>query len=555
MPHQIFNIYPGKYREKIDRAVRLLEVQRIIERIKNIDFTIWKTDPAEISNRLGWLKSPETMLEALPGIRSFAEDISRSGISKVVLVGMGGSSLAPEVFSRTFEKKKGFPDLLVLDTTDPDAIHAIEKKISLKRSLILVATKSGGTVETISLMKYFYNRLVNAVGEEEVGSRFAAITDPESGLEKMARSLKFRKIFLNDPDIGGRYSALSYFGMVPAALIGVDIATILKRAKDFSERTFSSGDQAALHLGAMIGLLASEGRDKLTLIGDKTWQYFGPWVEQLVAESTGKEGKGILPVEGEGELQPEDYTPDRCFVVISETSGSMTGAGLRKAGYPVFDMLAGAKENIGIQFFLWEIATIVAGHFLHINPFDQPDVEAAKIKARELMDRYKKTGELEHPKIGYYDRNFDFYGDVTGSSVQDIIRKFFSKNRQKGAYLSIQAYLPPDRNIDLILQGLRAKLRNAFNCVTTVGYGPRFLHSTGQLHKGDGGRGIFLQILNMPSSDLEIPDEAGKRNSAITFGTLRNAQAFGDREALISAGRKVMTVVIKSDPVNLLLLV
>ena len=554
MPHQIFNIYPGKYREKIDRAVRSLEVQKITERIKKTDFTVWKPDPAEISNRLGWLKSPETMLGALSEIRTFAADISRSGISKVVLVGMGGSSLAPEVFARTFEKKKGYPDLLVLDTTDPDAIQSVEKKIIPKRSLILVATKSGGTVETISLMKYFYNRLAISVGED-VGSRFAAITDPGSGLEKMAKSLKFRKIFLNDPDIGGRYSALSYFGMVPAALIGIDIATILQRAKDFSEQVLIDRDQAALHLGVMIALLADEGKDKLTLIGDATWQYFGPWVEQLIAESTGKEGKGILPVEGEGELPPDRYTSDRCFVVISETSGSMTGAGLRKAGFPVFDMLAGAKENIGIQFFLWEIATIVAGHLLDINPFDQPNVESAKIKARELMDKYKATGELEHPEIGFSDNNFEIYGDVTGSSVQDIIRKFINKNRQKGGYISVHAYMPADHNSHQILQGLRDKLRHAFNCVTTFGYGPRFLHSTGQLHKGDGGKGIYMQILNMSSSDLEIPDEAGKSDSSITFGTLKKAQAFGDREALIAAGRKVLTVVIKSDPVNLLLLV
>jgi len=550
MSETYYEFYPGKFEKKINAALKRIDEQHIIDRIRKHDHTVWKEYPNEITNRLGWLDSPDNTQDIIPEIDSFVQEICQSKFSNILLLGMGGSSLAPEVLGRMFARREGYPALIVLDTTDPDTIHAMETQIDLEHTFFLVATKSGGTVETISLMKYFYNRVIDIAGPDQAGSFFGAITDPGSGLEKEARLLHFRKVFLNDPTIGGRYSALSLFGMVPAALSGIDISLILKKASEFARQTLSGTDRSAVVLGTALGVLAAEGRDKLTIIGEAHWLELGPWIEQLIAESTGKEGKGILPVVHEGQLNPADYTADRIYIFLENEDKSAIKPlkeGLVKAGHPVIALLAGAPENIGIQFYMWEMATVIAGHCMQINPFDQPNVESAKEKARQLMGIYKQTGKIQHPEKICSDRNFDLYGEISGANPAEILNVFISSNRRPGGYIAIHAYIPYDPKSDAVLYGMRDKIRNKYNMTTTVGYGPRFLHSTGQLHKGDAGRGIFLQILSRPVQDKGIPDVPGKKDGYISFGNLKDAQAFGDREALISSGRKVLTIVLKND--------
>ncbi len=553
-----YEFHAGKFKNKINAGLKKIDEQHIIERIKKHDHTVWKADPGEITNRLGWLNSPEITGQMIPEIDSFVAEICQAKFSSILLLGMGGSSLAPEVLARMFGRREGYPALIVLDTTDPDTIHAVEAQIDLKHTFIMVATKSGGTVETISLMKYFYNRVIDIAGPDQAGSFFGAITDPGSGLEQQAKILHFRKVFLNDPTIGGRYSALSLFGMVPAALTGIDISLILKKASDFARQTLSKRDRSAVMLGTALGILAGEGRDKLTLIGEAHWQELGPWIEQLIAESTGKEGKGILPVVHESKLDPAEYTVDRSFIFLANKDKSDLNElkeGLIKAGHPVVGLPAGAPENIGIQFYMWEMATIIAGHFLQINPFDQPNVESAKVKARKLMEIYRQTGKIQHPQDRFSDRNFDFYGEISGANPAEIVSTFINSHLQPGGYIAIHAYTSYGAESDAILFRMRDHLRNKFKITTTIGYGPRFLHSTGQLHKGDAGKGIFLQILSKPVQDKGIPDVPGKKEAYISFGTLKNAQAFGDREALISSGRKVLTLVLKNDLKDLISLI
>ena len=453
----------GGYQAAVDEALKDLKKNNIMPRIWNRDHTVWKDDPAEITNRLGWLDSPQNMRAAVDEINAFVKDVRTAGFTHALLLGMGGSSLAPEVFRLTFGIKDGFLDLDVLDSTDPGAVAAGEARSDPSKTLYLVSTKSGGTVETFSFLKHFYNIVRETVGEQGAGNHFAAITDPGSGLEETARTLKFRKTFLNDPNIGGRYSALSYFGLVPAALIGLDLDQILDRAAAMAAHAGSGnrtadGDNTAAWLGVTMGELARAGRDKLTLITSPALAHFGAWAEQLIAESTGKEGKGILPVAGETIGPPAHYSNDRLFVYLrlkdDSTWDSEVGA-LVENGHPLVQLDLDDLYDLNGEYFRWEVATAVAGMRMGINPFDQPNVEAAKILAREMVAAYQKAGKLPELQPSLQTDSANVYADVPGADLRQIFANFFNQADTSATplnYVAVQAYVTPSAATDAALQ-------------------------------------------------------------------------------------------------------
>ena len=532
----------GNYQNVVDAALADLRDNAIMARIWKHDHTAWKPDPTEITNRLGWLHSPQVMLEAIPEITALVDAVRAEGYMHALLLGMGGSSLAPEVFRFTFGVKSGYLDLAVLDSTDADAVQAHAKRLDPAKTLFLVSTKSGGTVETFSFFKYFYNLTAAKIGQEKTGAHFIAITDPGSGLAETAKKYNFRKTFLNDPNIGGRYSALSYFGLVPAALIGVDLKMLLEGAQQMAEDS-KSGDNSSSHLGAIMGELAVAGRDKVTLIASPPIQYFGAWAEQLIAESTGKEGKGILPVDGEEIGAPNIYANDRLFAYLRLAGDATYDAkveALRQAGHPVVQLNLHDVHDIGGEFFRWEIATIIASRRLQINPFDQPDVESAKVLARQMVAAYQQEGKLPESTPSLQAKDVAIYSNLVTKNLNEALTKFLAQAQSGRSYVALQAYVQPTPETEAALKNLRTKIQTRLRVATTVGYGPRFLHSTGQLHKGDAGNGLFIQFTADPMQDAPIPDEAGASKSSMTFGVLKLAQALGDRQALLEAKRRVI---------------
>jgi glucose-6-phosphate isomerase len=537
----------GPYQGMVEKALVELRDNRVMSRIWTRDYTVWKPEATEIANRLGWLHSAEVMGDNVQRLQSLADAVRAGGYTHALLLGMGGSSLAPEVFRKTFGVKEGYLDLAVLDSTDPGTVLSHAERLDPARILFIVSTKSGTTVETFSLFKFFYNWVSDALDAQKAGEHFIAITDPGSPLVDLAAQHNFRATFLNDPNIGGRYSALSYFGLVPAALIGMDIPTLLDRAMTMVRSCESSncpvaGNNSGGRLGVVLGELSKAGRDKVTLIASSQLASFGDWAEQLIAESTGKEGKGILPVVGEVVGSSANYAEDRVFVHVRLDGDETHDAALvelKKAGHPIVRLSLHDPYDLGGQLFLWEMAVAVAGHCLDINPFDQPNVEAAKVLARGIAAQYKEKGSLpaETPFLEHED--IAVYGEMRGSSPGEALIAFLAQAKA-GAYIALQAYLQPTAETSLALQNLRTKLRNRFRLATTVGYGPRFLHSTGQLHKGDAGRGLFIQFTADDPRDVPIPDEAGSSASSITFGVLKAAQAIGDRQALLNAGRQII---------------
>ncbi len=541
-----------------------LKADRVIEWIWERDHSVWSAIPTEISNRLGWLHSHRVMAEKLPEIVNFIEQIRAEGFNQALLLGMGGSSLAPEVFRKIFGVWDGYLDLDILDSTDPGAILEKEKNIDLHKTLFIVSTKSGGTVETLSLMKYFYNKSLHSPGRERAGKHFIAITDPGSGLEETAKELAFRKVFLNDPDIGGRYSALSYFGLVPASLIGVDLKRLLQSAEVMAmkAREFGlpvKGNNTPAFLGTILGALSKKGRDKVTFIASPELMPFGMWLEQLLAESTGKAGKGILPVVGETIRSPETYAGDRLFVYFRLNGDSTYDdkvEKLKEAGHPVIRLSLQDIYGLGGEMFRWMMATAVAGWSMGINPFDQPNVESAKVLTRKIITKYREKGELHLPGPDFKFDNVEVYLGSENPGAEDLKQiwhdffKLANRDKIKGrglSYVAIQAYLQPCPETDLALQGLRNKIGALYQMAVTVGYGPRFLHSTGQLHKGDAGNGLFIQLTSKSSQDVPIPDQPGSDHSTISFDLLKSAQALGDRQALLEAGRKVIRFHLEGD--------
>ena len=527
----------GPFEGRVAAAVTGLRDHKIMRRIWAHDHTVWRPDPDEISDRLGWLHLPEVMPERLGALDRFVDRVREDGLTHALLLGMGGSSLAPEGFQAMFGAPAGganrFLELAVIDSTDPDMIRARGARAGMEKTLFIVATKSGGTVETLSGFKHFYNHMLEAVGPEQAGEHFIAITDPGSQLIEIAERHGFRETFVNAPNIGGRYSALSYFGLVPAAIVGVDISLLLERAATAACNAASTncpaaGENDAGHLGAMLGELAKAGLDKITITTSPEIASFSDWVEQLIAESTGKDGRGMVPVVGEPLGPPSVYGTDRVFVdlrLADERARDHALDRLAKAGHPVIRLRLRDKYDVGAQFFLWEMATAVAGHLLQIQPFDQPDVEAAKILARDMVSEYALKGELP-------------YGD-TAPATGEAVAKFLA-HAGPSDYVALQAYVHPTRRTARALRELRVAIRDRLGVATTSAYGPRFLHSTGQLHKGDGGNGLFIQITSDALEDMAIPDATRSESSSMSFQVLKMAQALGDAQALRNAGRRVI---------------
>ena len=536
-------LHSGPLSESVSDAIQRVESERIVERINRRDYTVWHSSPDEISNRLGWLDCPQNMPDHIESLIEIVQAAQRDGMRSALLLGMGGSSLAPEVFSRVFGAVEGYLDVEVLDSTHPQAV--LEKAAALDpvETLYIPATKSGGTVETLSFLKFFFKHVSDTLGPEEAGKRFVAITDSGSGLAALAHELAFRHIVLNDPNIGGRYSALSHFGLVPAALTGVDLTDLLGRTS-----TAIQSMRPAVELGAFMGAGANQGRDKLTLLLSPPLAPVGAWIEQLIAESTGKEGKGILPIDMEPALEAADYSCDRLFVYLRmDDTLDEHAASLVSAGQPLLQISLDELNDLGTAFYYWEFATALAGHLMGIHPFDQPDVEAAKILARDMVQTYQEQGALPVEAPIASAGPLTAYGTGSASSPIEALKNLLQRGGSTESYVALQAYLPPGPAIDALLTELRATINQHSGLATTLGYGPRFLHSTGQLHKGDAGRGLFLQLTADIGEDLDIPDEPLTDTSSLTFGVLITAQAHGDANALRAANRRLLRMHLGED--------
>ncbi len=515
----------GKYLADVEAALADLDRHDVVGRIWRKDHTVWKPDPAEITNRLGWLTVTDLMGERVPALESFAREVRDAGFRHVVLLGMGGSALGSEVLRQILGSAEGYPELIMLDSTVPAWVHSVTETIDLANTLFLVSSKSGTTTEPLSLFQYFRNMVESAVGKDRTGQNFVAITDPGSPLASLGREAGFRHVFLNPPDVGGRYSVLSYFGLVTGALIGIDILALLERA-DSMRKACAAGvpvnENPGAWLGACIGTLARKGRDKLTLIASPAVSSFGLWVEQLIAESTGKEGKGIIPVAGEPLVEPTRYGKDRLFIYLrlegdDNSTLDVATERIRSSGQPILVLEMQDRCDLGAEFFRWEFATAVAGAILGIHPLDQPNVKAAKDATERVLQEYTTSGRL--PPI-----------DTTGT-LTDLLAEAGG-----GKYLAIMAYVRQTAEIDEVLADLRRKVLERYGIATTLGYGPRFLHSTGQLHKGGPNTGLFLQITADHEHNLPVPGKP------YTFGVVADAQALGDLRALQSAGRHVIRI-------------
>ncbi len=517
--------------------------RQVIQRIWQRDHTLWRPDSREIANRLGWLDIAGAMQAEAPGLALFSDEIRREGYRHVVLLGMGGSSLGPEALGKTFTPIPGYPELIVLDSTVPAQVRAVTGTIDPARTLFLVSSKSGGTIETLSLYRYFRGVAEEVLSEAKAGRNFVAITDSGTPLEVLGGQAGFRRVFLNDPDIGGRYSALSYFGLVPAALAGIDVAGLLARALGMRKRCQAAdiGSNPGAQLGAFISANALAGRDKLTLIEPPSIRSLGLWVEQLIAESLGKDGKGIIPIAGEPLLAPDAYDADRLFVYSRAASDADPGVDaavdrLEAAGHPVERLELRDNFDLGAEFFRWEFAAAVAGAVLDVHPFDQPDVQSSKDITERLLADFIRDARLPEPLPA---------GTLPGLLAQS----------KPGDYLAIMPYIPITPNMpitpcmpitreaDDVLDQLRQRVMRRHRIATTVGYGPRFLHSTGQLHKGGSPSGLFLQ-LTMSHDDLPIPGRP------YGFATLAAAQAVGDLQALSRLGRRTARIDLGSQPVD-----
>jgi glucose-6-phosphate isomerase len=519
------------WNKHIQKAIASISRDRVLERILARDFTVWKAEDHGITKRLGWLDPVPKALEALPAIDAFVDGVRRDGISRVLLLGMGGSSLAPDVFGRVFRTRPGYPRLDILDTTAPDAVSRTVRGIDIEKTLFIVSSKSGTTAETSSLFNYFYRLAGDALGKDRAGRHFVSITDPGTPLEALARRHGFSRVFLGDPDVGGRFSALTVFGLVPAALTGVDVRKALARSEATIRacRSIDPEENPAALLGIVLGVLAGRGVDKATIIASPRVRSLSAWLEQLIAESTGKEGKGILPVPEDAPAAPPAYGPDRLFVHIRFGAGASLDKGvaaLSKKGFPVITIGFHDALSLPGQFYLWEMATSVAGRILGIDPFDQPNVEATKERTGEALEAFGRRGS----KVS---------APASLEACDARIPKRFLSKARKGAYVALQAFLDPSAATVNAFREFRDALRDATRLPVTLGFGPRFLHSTGQLHKGDSGRGLFIQFTGRDKDDIPIPEVDDVR-PAPSFGVLIAAQAQGDLLALEEAGRRVI---------------
>ncbi|HVR98619.1 MAG TPA: hypothetical protein VMW27_18530 [Thermoanaerobaculia bacterium] len=528
----------GGYAAAVETRLARWQREGFGERLWRKDHTLWSPEPVpELTDRMGWLELPESAPRDLDRLMRFAEGVKSEGYRHAIVLGMGGSSLAPEVFARSLGSAPGYPSLEVLDSTHPAAVRALAERLDLARSLFLVSSKSGTTTETLSFLRYFWDLTGRALSKDDIGQHFVAITDPGTPLERLARERRFREVFNGPEEVGGRYSAFTAFGMVPAALMGASVRVLIDRVRDMAAA--SAGDvppaeNPGLRLGATLGELALAGRDKVTFLTSPTLASFPDWLEQLIAESTGKIGRGIVPVAGETAGGPEVYGPDRLFVGLllgedGELEARLTD--LEEAGHPVARIRCDAGVDLGGEMFRWEFAVAAAGSVLGVNPFDQPDVQLAKELAGKAM---KEQSAGARPAEDDSPRTSD--PESLGRALSGWL-----EGSAAGEYLGLHAYLPPRPETSRLLHRLQGALRDRTRLATTFGYGPRFLHSTGQLHKGGPGECRFLQLVDEPVEEVPVPE------ADYSFRTLIRAQADGDREALEQRGRRVLRLQLGQD--------
>ncbi len=531
-------LHIGRYQRRVNRRVKDWQAAQFASRVWQKDYTLWSKEPQpELTDRLGWLELPERMEKQVAGLRAFADQVKADGIKHVVLLGMGGSSLAPEVFQQTFGNAGGYPELQVLDSTHPAAVKAVEAGIDLAWTIFLVSSKSGTTTETKSLFYYFWDKLKQITGSP--GTHFVAITDPGTPLEKLAKERNFRATFNAPDDVGGRYSALTVFGLVPAALIGVDIGEILARARRMCEACgpgAAGAENPGLILGAALGELTLVKRDKVTFLCSPSLAAFPAWTEQLIAESTGKDRKGIVPVANENLAAPERYGNDRFFVYLRFEGDENHAldrqvAALETNGHPVAHLDLSDKHDLGQEFFRWEFAVAAAGAAIGIHPFNQPDVQLAKDLAKKAMESAgNKGGKKTREEFAAED----------GDALREAVASWLAKKKARD-YVVVQAYIDPSADHTERLKGICALIQERLGVATTLGFGPRFLHSTGQLHKGGPNSVLVLQIVDRPPDNLSVPE------THYTFDALIQAQALGDFAALKQRRRRVLRVNLGND--------
>jgi len=539
----------GSYAGSVGRRVRRLESDEFVERLWERDASLWISDPgiqSMIAGALGWLSVGTEMVSRVAELDSFAAEVQADGTTDVVHMGMGGSSLAPLVLGRAFGAQDGWPRLHVLDTTDPATVLGLDEALDPDRSLFIEASKSGTTAEPLAFGAYFYDRLTSALGSGG-GRHMVTITDPGSPLIGESEARGFRRIVLNFADIGGRFSALSFFGLLPARLVGIDVGDLLHRANAMATACREPGvaGNPGVMLGAALGELALQGRDKLTLVTPPSIATFGMWLEQLIAESTGKEGKGVLPIAGESLGAPSAYGDDRVFVALDSDEGTDADAEARlaalvAAGHPLIRLSVGSPADMGAEFFRWEIATATIGAVLGINPFDQPNVQQSKDITNRLLAAVRETGTLPPSEPTGGSGVLSFYGhDGAEAGVRAL--DALLDTVAAGDYVALQAYLTESDAVDAALGSIRLRLRDGLGVATTVGYGPRFLHSTGQFHKGGPDSGVFLQLTVDDVRDVAIPGQP------YSFGDLKQAQALGDLEALWQGDRRALRIHLGPD--------
>jgi transaldolase/glucose-6-phosphate isomerase len=548
---------PGDLAQNVKATLEDWKKNNKVKRLWARDASLW-TNKDE-GNWLGWLGIVDEQIAHNADFRKIADEIHNAGFTHLVLLGMGGSSLCVEVFGKTFGKKEGYPLVHILDSTDPAQIRTLESKIDIAKTIFIVASKSGTTLEPNIFEQYFYEKAKQSVGAAEAGKRFIATTDPGSQMQKVAEGHGFRHIFYGVPSIGGRYSALSNFGMIPAAIQGVDVPKFLDRAEEMVHACASAvpaDENPGAILGAILGTLQKSGRDKVTLFASPGISDLGAWLEQLLAESTGKEGKGLIPVDRESIGAPDVYGKDRVFVYMRLEDGADAKqdagiATLEKAGQPVVRIQVANNYELGQEFFRWEIATAVAGSIIGINAFNQPDVEASKIETRKLTDEYEKSGSLPQETPFFEEKGVKLYSDDKNAAAlkqaagKDATLTSYLRahmNRLKaGDYFAVLGYIERNEPNRTELQSIREAVRDKKHVATCLGFGPRFLHSTGQAYKGGPNSGVFLQITCDDAADLPVP---GKK---YTFGIVKAAQARGDFNVLTERGRRALRVHLTGD--------
>ena len=545
---------PAELRGAVELAAADWQTNSKVSRFWQKDASLWTSEGEE--NWLGWIDIVERQQQNLAAYTALAEDVKSSGFKTVLLLGMGGSSLCPEVLSVTFGQQPGFPALVIVDSTNPAQVKAAHDKVNLAETLVIVASKSGSTLEPNVLKQYFFAEMQKAVGADKAGSHFLAITDPGSKMEQVAKADKFRSIFYGDPTVGGRFSALSPFGIVTATVAGLDTAKLLaEAAKAVAAAKLDPADNQAVQLGLLMGLAANAGKDKITIFTSPEIYDLGAWMEQLIAESTGKLGKGITPVDREEIGGPEVYGTDRIFAYVKlagtkDASQDAKVAAIEAAGHPVVHIEIADLYEIFGQFFTWEVATAVAGSVMGINPFNQPDVESAKIETRALTSAYEQSGKLPERKPILVDAGAEVYATdayaatLKGAAKTQTLAGLLGAHLaqiKSGDYFAALAFLPMFPEHEAAIQGLRHKVRDAKKVATCVGFGPRFLHSTGQDYKGGPNTGVFLQITADHAFDVAIPGQK------LTFGVVIDAQAGGDLAVLESRGRRAVRVHLGAD--------